>query len=172
MFFAHPALSQDLGDRIDEHIAIEGLQNIIDRALLHRLHGGLHVDHAGYHDDILVGSSFLDSADELGTVDPRHHEIRNHDLEILALEDVQSLFARGGGLNVIARVAEQSLGQLTEIALVIDCQNSRFAHNPSHDRRTSGLPRRFERNPFRSPQSGRRVPSHRPVDGPTCDEIG
>ena len=151
---AHAVLLKDLVDGIRERDTVEGLQDIIGRTLLHGVDRRLHVDDTGHHHDVLLGPAFLDPPDEFAAVDPGHHQVGDHDVEVFALEDVQRLFSGRGRLDVIALVVEQSFDQLTEIPLIVDCEYARLPHDPSDADpvRTGRRARARAMRPRRSPR--------------------
>ncbi len=108
--------------------AVEGLEQVVGGPELHGVDGGLHVDHAGHHDDLLLGVALLDAVDELAAVHARHHQVGEHDVEVGVLQDVEGFLAARGGLGLEALLREHPREQLAEVALVVDRQDPRFGH--------------------------------------------
>ena len=130
VLFAQPAALQDALEGARQHGAVDRLQQVVGRAELHGVDGGLHVADARDHDDVLLRAQLLDALHELGAVHARHHEVGQHHVEVAALEEVQRLFASRSGDDLVALLGQEVFEEDPEVELVIDGEDARLGHRP------------------------------------------
>jgi len=111
---------EDLLQGVGQGRAIERFDEVLGGAQLHRVDGGLHVDDARDHHDLLLGVPLLHAVDEIVAVHTGHHEIGEDDVEVTLLDDAQGLFAARGRDHFVALFREQPFEQLAEVALVVN----------------------------------------------------
>ena len=114
------AVVEDLLQGVGQGRAIEGLDEVLRGAQLHRVDGGLHIDDARHHHDLLLGVPLLYAVDEIVAIHAGHHEVGEDDVEVALFEDAQGLFAARGRDDVVALFREQPFEQLAEIPLVVN----------------------------------------------------
>jgi len=75
-----------------------------------------------------------DALDQLRAVDPRHHQVGQDDVEVLALEQVEGIVRARGGEHLVALLDQHVLQEHPEVELVVDRENARFGHRPPNVR--------------------------------------
>ena len=190
---AQPATLRDLVEGSTQGLAIEGLEDVVGGAELHRLDGGLHVDDARHHHDVLLGQAFLDPPDELGCRRCPASRGRSGRPRSPRARGCAAPPRRRRGLDVVALVRRavprsargSSAGRRLRVCAPCPWPLDRHAHRPGaratriglRDARNASLPRRALRPPRadfrRDPGKSRLAP---PVPGPRAadrsDRIG
>ena len=74
-------------------VVVEVLGDVVIRAVLHRLHGGLDLVDRRDHDDFDEAVVFLDDAEDLEAADAGQADVEQHQVDVLAVEDGQRRLA-------------------------------------------------------------------------------
>ena len=80
-----------------------GFGQIIDRAERDAAHHAVDLVERGYHDDgnVMQAAFGLEPLQHLVAVDIRHHDVEQHEIELLGSQQVQRGLAIIGGSNVL-----------------------------------------------------------------------
>ena len=114
-------------NRPEQALAIDRLEQVIRRPLLHAGHHATNLPRATEHDDFLVGPVLPQLRDEIQAIADRSDPVQQHQVErAVPLDQLRHPRAMGRGLDVVTLVREQSLDQVAEIGLVIDDEYPRL----------------------------------------------
>ncbi len=131
-FLAHGAGGvEGAAEEVLELGDVEGLEDVIVGAELHRLDGGLRGAVGGHHDDDLPGGHLADLLEGLEAVLGPHPDVHDDDVDgavlgQLALEDLQALVARFGAEDLDRLGFEEALEGVVDVLLVVDHQQARL----------------------------------------------
>ena len=95
---------------LTELSGVDGLGQVVERALFHRLHGGRDTPFGSQHDDREVIELGRETGEQAEPIHARHHEIRDHDLGAKRVGFRQTFNAVGCGLGLVTPAAHE-LGQ-------------------------------------------------------------
>jgi hypothetical protein len=93
---------QRLGHHLANFLRLEGLGQVIEGALFHRLDGGRQRGLAGDQDDFGVGAAFAAALEDLQAVDLVHTQFAEHHIEGLFLQQGLGIAAALGGGDRVA----------------------------------------------------------------------
>ena len=116
----------------DPHLELrqlEGLLDIVVGSEPHGLHRRLDRAIGGHHQDLDVLIHLLRLSQHLEPIRFGHPHVGDDQVEVLLIEPADCLAPVGGGLGIVAMVAEQSLQILPQGFLVLDDQEA--LHFPS-----------------------------------------
>ncbi len=122
------ALSSDIDvglDAREDHAEVDRLGHIIVRALLQRLDDRVVAGLGGRHDDRQVGHRprLAHLLEHLDTVEPRHHDVEQDQIEVLGLDHLERLVAVAGHRHLVA-LAPKAPGQNVAVhLLIVDDEN-------------------------------------------------
>ena len=119
---------EGVGDDQLDLVELEGLRDVVVRAQLHRLDGGLGGGERGDHEHHRVRRVLLGGAQDRQAVDLSHSEIGDDEVERLALEHLDGLLAALGQRDLVTRLLEHDREELAHAPLVVDDQNPSIRH--------------------------------------------
>jgi hypothetical protein len=110
---------------------VERLEQIIIRAELHRLDGGLRGAVGGHQDDELLGIGGADAAERFQTVHAAHAHVHQHEVGLEFGNDLQSFLAAGRGGELDFRRIKNPLERIPHVFFIINQQE--LAHLRGQD---------------------------------------
>ena len=115
---------EGLFDGQEQLVPVERLPDEVVRPLLHRLHRRFHVPEGG--DDEHGGILRLrpDAAQHLDPGNPRHLDIRDHQVELLRREGGKPFHSVGGGFHLAPCLPQVEQGNLPSRPVVVDEENA------------------------------------------------
>ncbi len=136
LFHVARGLERVADEFLDLH-RVERLEQIIIRAELHRLDGGLRRAVGGHQDDEQLGVGGADAAQGFEAVHAAHAHVHQHEVGLEFGNDLQSLLAAGRGGEFDFRRIKNPLERIPHVFFVINQQE--LAHLRVQD---SGLVRK------------------------------
>ena len=119
-FLAQAADFQRPRYRRHEAVLFHRLDQVVDGAALHALHGGVQIVGGGHEDDRYVGVARGDFPEKLLAGDVRHGEVEHHHAHLLSLQKRHDLAAVVEGYHVLdARRAQQHACAAQQLRLVV-----------------------------------------------------
>ena len=106
-----------VADERAELVVVEVLGDVVIRAVLHRLHGGLDLVDGRDHDDLDQAVVFLDDPQDLEAADAGQADVEQHQVDVLAVEHGQRGFAARDAEHAV--LALEDRGQRIPHALVV-----------------------------------------------------
>ncbi|MDP8999571.1 MAG: hypothetical protein M3O46_05610 [Myxococcota bacterium] len=124
---------QPLGTRDgdDQACAIDGLGEVIERAVLLRLPGTLYAGHPGQKNNGKLQITRTDRAQELQSRHIRHHDVADHHIKLAAVERRESLAAITGLSDFEPLAAENARDDSPKHLVIFDQQNVRGRLRPN-----------------------------------------
>src|SRR5258708_3974196 len=111
----------------EELVVVKRLLDVIEGALVHRLHGALQRGLRRHQNDGRVGVLLPRGGKDLDAADVGHADIREHDVRLDRTEALESLTATTSRVRVEARIAQQDAERFENARLVVDHENGRRA---------------------------------------------
>ena len=107
---------------------VDGLGEVIVRAVLDRLHRGLDAALTGQENDRGGRKVAFEAGEKLESVDPGHHEVGDHEIGSPDGRPLQRLLTVRGRAHVISPHGQELLQPLAGGGLVVDDQDSMVLH--------------------------------------------
>ena len=101
-------------------VHLEGLGEVVEHALLHRLDRGLDARVGGEEDHGHAGANLLDFREQLHAVHRRHAQVRDRDVDAALVDDGERGGAVAGRLDLVAIGLEQTLQKKENPRFVVD----------------------------------------------------
>jgi hypothetical protein len=120
---AQLALFEAAADGEQHFLVLERLGDVVESALAHRLDRAFDRRECGDHHHHLLGVLAPDLAQRLLAAHPGQHQVEEHEIDFLALEDLESLLAALRVERMMAVAAEQRGEDVLEDFLVVDDQD-------------------------------------------------
>src|SRR5439155_732647 len=117
-------LADDQLDRLE----VEGLEDVVEGAELHRVDRRLHRSEGGQQDHRYVGVQLAQLGEQLEAGHARHLEVGEDEVDLLGLEAAECLFTALGGHRIDPHALEQDLQEAPHLPLVVDHQHLGHRH--------------------------------------------
>src|SRR5690606_38217187 len=127
LLLQHAGLGGAPAERDEVRVA-ERLLEVVERALVHGLHGGLERCLGGHEDDRDLGVALADRGQDVEPGDAGHADVREDDVRGVAVDLLERLAAGMGHVDVESLAPEQDLEGVEDRALVVYDQDSRFQY--------------------------------------------
>src|SRR5262249_43479705 len=115
---------------------VERLGEVVEGAVLHRLHGAIDGTLAREHDDRELGMVDPESGQETEAIHAGHHEVAHHDGGRLLRRALEGLDAVGGDRDLVAPQGEEIGHALSSKGIVLDDQHT-LTHGSARSARRS-----------------------------------
>ena len=109
-------------------LQIHGLLDVVEGTELHRLHRAFDRAVGGQHDDREDGIELADPLQEIDPAHPRQPNVREHDIRLQALEQLEGLLTRARDFGLVAVVQQKGFGGPGKGLFVVDDQDGGAVH--------------------------------------------
>jgi hypothetical protein len=138
------AHARDALDEQHQFLVQERLQHVVERALAHRVDGGVDGAVRGHQDDLGRAVLLARGAQHVEPRGPRHADVGDDDVERVRLQADQTLLAVSGGDHAVPDPRQRILERDADRLLVVDDQDLERMAGPLERRELPSLGRRCD----------------------------
>ena len=113
-----------------QHVDVHGPLQVVLGAQLQRLHRGVDRALRGHHDRGNQAPAFGHALEQPDAVEHRHAQVREHQVDRLALDHLQGLLAVDRRESTVPELAQHDLEDANHVGLVVDDQHVDGVHDP------------------------------------------
>ena len=128
------AAAERAGDGAAQHVEVDRLGEVVERAALHAERGGGGVVHGGEHEDRHVRLGVDDPGDEVDAAGPGQVHVEEHAGDLAAAEHLERLLAGGRDRHFVPAPGQVLLQGIADAVLVIDDEHRHRSIGQCHGR--------------------------------------